>query len=102
MRRLVLRAASGDGVGTGHLARCLALAQAWIDAGGLAALDSPGAPVHWRDRYLAEGVATIDGAAGAPTSDDWVVFDGYGFPPQGAVRARQAGAHVLIVDDHGH
>src|SRR3990172_7697964 len=31
---MVLRADAGPGIGVGHLFRCLALGQAWLDAGG--------------------------------------------------------------------
>jgi spore coat polysaccharide biosynthesis predicted glycosyltransferase SpsG len=45
MKRLILRADAHAAIGAGHLLRCLALAQAWREAGGevtfVAHCDSP-------------------------------------------------------------
>ncbi len=111
---LGLRADGGEGIGAGHLARCLALAQAWIDGGGEVVLATAAVPDEWRRRYEAEGVAVVDiGSAGAvaPASaeieggagagpeavaavDVWVV-DGYRIGPLPGV------ARYLRIDDRG-
>jgi UDP-2,4-diacetamido-2,4,6-trideoxy-beta-L-altropyranose hydrolase len=96
--------------------RCLALAQAWIDAG---------AEVRWlaadllaasRDRVVAEGIQiTLQGEGGHQEADadqtaqlasrvhaDWVVLDGYAFGAFHQAILRKAGHRVLFVDDNSH
>lgn len=98
MAHLVIVAGSGPGVGAGHLARCLALVQAWVDGGDTATLAAVDVPADWAQRYAAEGAALV------PVSDmpagDWIVLDGYALDP--ALRARAtASGRVLVIDDHG-
>jgi spore coat polysaccharide biosynthesis predicted glycosyltransferase SpsG/RimJ/RimL family protein N-acetyltransferase len=100
--RLVLRLDSGPTVGVGHLARGLALAQAWRDTGGDVAAVSPAAPRDWVDRYAREGVEVRDAddtSSGA--ADDWTVLDGYRFTPADVRSARERAGRLLIVDDFG-
>lgn len=55
-RRLLLRADAGLTTGTGHLMRCLALAQAWLDLGGKARWLLADAPEPLIARIEAEGI----------------------------------------------
>lgn len=94
---LVVRADAGPSSGVGHLARCLALTQAWTDRGGRAALVSASPPPDWAERFAEEGCAIVDPVGPWPVAD-WVAVDGYHLrvdelPPHDSRRLR--------IDDHG-
>ena len=58
-QRLLIRAAADAQMGTGHVMRCLALAQAWEDSGGTAVfVMAPGAP-SLEARLRAEGMKIL-------------------------------------------
>jgi UDP-2,4-diacetamido-2,4,6-trideoxy-beta-L-altropyranose hydrolase len=91
---LAVRADGGPGIGVGHVARCLALCQAWLDRGGRALLVTAGAG-GWEERYHEEGVDVV--AVDADVGEvDWWAVDGYELG-DGAV----PGPRILSIDDHG-
>lgn len=94
---LAIVADSGPGVGAGHLGRCLALAQAWIAAGGRVRLvDHPPAPADWRARY---GSAGVDVTPRPEIPDPAVlVVDGYRYG-DGELDDLAAGAPRVVIDD---
>lgn len=91
---LVLRVEGGPGRGVGHVARCLALAQAWIRRGGRACFESTAVPAPWDARCAEAGVEVVEPGSGGPA--DWWVVDGYDLDASGAPE----GALVGRIDDH--
>lgn len=102
-------------MGTGHVMRCLALAQAWQDAGGAVLFLSAAMPGALEERLRLEGIeirketvraggsedaaSTVERARGLGA--DWVVVDGYHFGDAFQKALKQAGLRLLLVDDYG-
>lgn len=113
---LLIRADANVAMGTGHVMRCLALAQAWQDAGGCAAFAMSEAPAAIGARLNAESCDILPIVSTAGSADDaaltmtlarergtdWVVVDGYQFSADYQRRLKDAGFRILFVDDYGH
>jgi len=113
---LLIRAYAGPRMGTGHVMRCLALAQAWQDAGGAVELLGRCDPPAIAARLGGEGIRVTLPTGDAGSADDsaatvarareigatWVVVDGYHFASVYQRTLKQAGLRVLWVDDYGH
>jgi UDP-2,4-diacetamido-2,4,6-trideoxy-beta-L-altropyranose hydrolase len=110
---LLIRADASLAIGTGHVVRCLALAQAWQDAGGTVSLVVAELPDALLPRMTAEGVSLsrVHAIPGSPDDAgetvaqarrlraDWVVIDGDRFGPDFLETVRAAGFRVLLIDD---
>jgi UDP-2,4-diacetamido-2,4,6-trideoxy-beta-L-altropyranose hydrolase len=115
-RTLVFRADAAPHIGTGHVMRCLALAQAWQDEGGQCVFLMADGPPGVEERVRHEGCAVENVAVEPGGADDaaltarraadlgagWVVVDGYHFGDAFEVSLRHAGLRLLAVDDCGH
>ncbi len=108
--KLVIRADASGRMGTGHIMRCIALAQAWQDMGGEVSLLARELPAALADRVAREGIVLIaprldhsdvDDTCTAAAEADWVVIDGYQFDTVFADRVSSSAKHTLFVDDLG-
>jgi UDP-2,4-diacetamido-2,4,6-trideoxy-beta-L-altropyranose hydrolase len=113
---LLIRADANITMGTGHVMRCLALAQAWQDTGGTVTfLIAPGtSSIEHRIRNEGMTVLTITEQPGsdadaAITADiakkneaSWVVVDGYQFSAGYQKILKKHNCRILFIDDYGH
>ena len=110
---LVFRADASAEIGTGHVMRCLALAQAWRDAGGRAIFALRHSTDSIRQKLESEGFAcrvlspspqedaVLTTTAAAEQGANWVVLDGYAFSNEYKMTLRAAGLKLLCIDDNG-
>ena len=114
--RLLIRADAGPRIGTGHLMRCMAIAQAWKGLGGQVAFACGTLPGTLENRLHQEGFLhyTMANSAGDGTdarevseiatafSPDWMILDGYQFDDHYQSRLRTPESKLMVIDDYGH
>ncbi len=113
---LLFRTDASVKMGTGHVMRCLALAQAVQDAGGRAVFAMTARTPAIEGRLSAESCTVLLVSCAAGSSEDaqqtlslarqeqadWIVADGYQFAADYQDALRGAGFKVLLLDDYGH
>ena len=121
--QLYIRADANSTIGTGHIMRCIALAQAWQDQGGeVTFISHCGSEALW-ERISKEGFQFIAVKSPHPHPDDlsitleylkrpspftlhpsptWLVLDGYHFTPEYQKAIRDAGGRLMVIDDMNH
>lgn len=122
MNHLIIRADSTAKIGTGHIMRCLALAQAWQDHGGKVTFISHCESDALRQRLIEEKMNFISIENSHPDPSDiectmevlhelskqnqknatWLVIDGYHFDAAYQKFIKEAGYKILWIDDYGH
>ena len=113
---LLIRADAGNDIGTGHVMRCLALAQEWRRLAGTVRFASTALTPALHSRLDREGFEVTDLAASPGSVADaeltaeaashrdalWIVADGYRFDDRYQRRLRDSGHRLLVMDDWGH
>lgn len=113
--KLLIRADGSARMGTGHVMRCLSLAQGWRRAGGEAGFVLAEATPALEQRLQDEGIniTRLDAPAGSAADAaetarlargrgaEWVVADGYHFDAAFQQAIKAAGLQLLVVDDFG-
>lgn len=114
--QIVIRADANTRIGAGHIMRCLALAQAWRQAGGDATFLTVPDSSMLENRLKSEGM-TVKHLSARPGSyfdaaettalakeinASWVVVDGYQFDGVYQQVLKKSGLSLLFVDDYGH
>jgi Spore coat polysaccharide biosynthesis protein, predicted glycosyltransferase len=113
---LWIRADATPAMGTGHVMRCLALAQAWRDQGGAIVFFTATENRRLITRLVQEGCEVVPVPRPHPDAADrelllqraaacppvWLVLDGYHFDASYAEPLRQQGVRLLVIDDTAH
>src|SRR5258708_17059192 len=113
---LLFRTDASVAIGTGHVMRCLALAQAWCDTGGHATFAMAETTPAAEERLRSEGFEVVRVAFRVGSVNDaeeterlaheysvsWVVVDGYEFGAEYQAGLKSRGLKLLFVDDNGH
>ena len=114
--RLLIRADAGPSVGTGHVMRMMALAQACrklkvdvsfvcgaLPSGLVTRLEKSGCNVFRigdANGGAADALNTSDIADSI--SPDWILLDGYCFDDNYQARVARSNARLMVIDDYGH
>lgn len=112
---LLIRADASPEIGTGHVMRCLALAQTWQAEGGKVYFIGE-ITGELESRLREEGIRAWSLESTPAKEEDaletgwkaqeirasWVVVDGYHFDGLYQRWLREEGAGVLVLDDYGH
>ncbi|MFA7681993.1 MAG: UDP-2,4-diacetamido-2,4,6-trideoxy-beta-L-altropyranose hydrolase [Candidatus Peribacteraceae bacterium] len=115
MSAFIFRTDASSAIGTGHVMRCLALAQEMRIAGhDVHFVMAPGSPLV--DRLKSEGIKihTMDAKPGSAQDTqktvqhakacgaDWVIVDGYQFDTRYQDALKENSQRVLFIDDYGN
>jgi len=109
---LIVRADASTAIGTGHVMRSLALAQAWRQHRGKVVFVSAELPKNLERRLTIEGMRVVrveDDRSDAARVIQWtrqlaashVVLDGYQFSGEYQAAIKNAGLRLMVIDDFG-
>lgn len=113
--KLLVRADASTNIGSGHVMRCLALAQAWQDHGGEVLFVMAEGTEAMAARLEEERMSINPLKASVNSSEDalrtlalaeerevdWLVVDGYRFDADYQYRLKKASGKLLVLDDFG-
>ena len=115
---LIIRADASTQIGSGHIMRCLALAQAWKKQDGKVIFISTCESESLRNRIIDEGFelvlvkdsypdpvdfeTTLSTLNYLPSTKSWVVLDGYHFDTDYQQCIKNNGNPLLVIDDIAH
>jgi UDP-2,4-diacetamido-2,4,6-trideoxy-beta-L-altropyranose hydrolase len=113
---LLLRVDASIQIGTGHVMRCLALAQVWQDTQGQPIFIMANFVPALEERIKSEGMEVVHLTTEPGSSEDaqetaalahqfeaiWVVVDGYHFSAEYQKNIKSSGLRLLFIDDYGH
>ena len=117
LNRILIRADAGGMIGTGHVMRMIALAQAYLRRGGSVSMASVNCPAKLVERLCCHGIEHHFINAAQPGDPDdalltaelakelgveWLVVDGYHFDYDYQKSVKQSGLSLLCTDDHGY
>ena len=114
--KLIIRVDAGTTIGTGHLMRCLALAEAWKKHGGQAVFITVCESDILLKRLRKEDFKVIRLEKPYPDPHDWkitsqelklnpsawIVLDGYHFDDSYQLRIKEMGHRLMVIDDMAH
>ena len=113
---LVIRADASGQIGTGHVMRCLAIAQAWQEQAGQVIFILVNKSSTIENRLLLEGMKVVYLSVEVGSNEDaqqtidfaqrfdaeWIVVDGYHFGASYQKTIKDFGLSLLFIDDYGH
>ncbi|MBI4555991.1 MAG: UDP-2,4-diacetamido-2,4,6-trideoxy-beta-L-altropyranose hydrolase [Candidatus Hydrogenedentes bacterium] len=113
---LIIRADASALMGTGHVMRCLALGEAWMDAGGRVTLVTKCTSRALLERVRTAGFSVVELEEVCPRPEDvattlqivrghtgaHIVLDGYHFDVPYQEALKKTGTCLLVIDDATH
>ncbi len=113
---IIIRVDASTNIGSGHLMRCLALAQVWQDTQGQPIFIMANSVPALEERLKSEGMKVVQLRTAPGSLEDaqetatlahqfnvsWVVVDGYQFGSEYQKTLKNSGLNLLFIDDYGH